>query len=165
MASTSKPVARTTSGAIAGREHHGVIQFAGVPYAAAPVGPRRFRAPEPIEPWSGTRDATAFGPVSWQATGSMASLLGSAELHLDEDCLTLNVQTPALDDRGRPVMVWIHGGGFDSGSGSTPWYDGSSFVARRDVVVVSLNYRLGALGFLHLGGPHGLGAEYASSGL
>ena len=95
----------------------------------------------------------------------MAALLGSAELHLDEDCLSLNVQTPAIDDGARPVMVWIHGGGFDSGSGSTPWYDGSSFVARGDVVVVSLNYRLGALGFLHLGGPSGLGAEFASSGL
>ncbi len=162
---TSRPVVRTTSGEVAGREHHGVLQFAGVPYAAAPVGAFRFRAPEPVEPWSGTRDAIAFGPVSWQAKGSMASLLGSAELHLDEDCLSLNVQTPAVDDGGRPVMVWIHGGGFDSGSGSTPWYDGSSFGARRDVVVVSVNYRLGALGFLHLGGPSGLGAEYASSGL
>ena len=163
--STSRPVASTTSGAVAGREHHGVIRFAGVRYAAAPVGSRRFRPPEPPEPWSGIRDAVAFGPVSWQAKGSMASLLGSAELHLDEDCLSLNVQTPAVDDGARPVMVWIHGGGFDSGSGSTPWYDGSSFAARRDVVVVSLNYRLGALGFLHLGGPHGLGEEYASSGL
>ncbi len=165
MASTSNLVVRTTGGDIVGREHHGVVQFAGVPYAAAPVGPRRFRAPQPPEPWSGTRDTTAFGPVSWQAKGSMASLLGSAELHLDEDCLSLNVQTPALDGGSRPVMVWIHGGGFDSGSGSTPWYDGSSFAARRDVVVVSLNYRLGALGFLHLGGPNGLGDEYASSGL
>jgi len=166
MSSTpSTPVATTTSGPIAGRVHHGVIQFAGVPFAAAPVGALRFRPPVAPEPWSATRAATAFGPVSWQAKGSMAGLLGSAELHVDEDCLSLNVQTPALDDAGRPVMVWIHGGGFDSGSGSTPWYDGASFAARGDVVVVSINYRLGALGFLHLGGPSGLGAEYASSGL
>lgn len=163
--STSRVVARTTSGEVLGREHHGVLQFAGVPYAAAPVGALRFRGPVPVEPWAGAREATAFGPVSWQAKGAMAGLLGSPELHVDEDCLSLNVQTPAVDDAGRPVLVWIHGGGFDSGSGSTPWYDGSSFVARHDLVVVSLNYRLGALGFLHLGGPSGLGAEYASSGL
>ncbi len=163
--STSRLVARTTSGEVLGREHHGVLQFAGVPYAAGAVGALRFRGPVPVESWSGVREATAFGPVSWQAKGAMAGLLGSPELHVDEDCLSLNVQTPAVDDGARPVMVWIHGGGFDSGSGSTPWYDGSSFVVRGDVVVVSLNYRLGALGFLHLGGPSGLGAEYASSGL
>ena len=155
MASTTQPVGTTTSGVIAGRVHHGVIQFAGVPYAAAPVGARRFRPPEPLEPWAGVREATAFGPVSWQAHGSMASLLGSAELHLDEDCLTLNVRTPALDDGGRPVMVWIHGGGFVSGSGSTPWYDGIGVRGRQRRRGRHLNYRLGALGFLHLGGPHG----------
>jgi para-nitrobenzyl esterase len=165
MASKASPVATTTSGTVRGRLHHGVIQFAGVPYAAAPAGSGRFRPPQPVEPWSGIREAADFGPVSWQAQGAMASLLGSSELHCDEDCLTLNVQTQALDDGGRPVMVWIHGGGFDSGTGSTPWYDGSSFVTRGDVVVVSINYRLGALGFVHLGGPHGLGSEYASSGL
>jgi para-nitrobenzyl esterase len=101
--------------------------------------------------------------VSWQAGALLGGLLGTATMHMDEDCLRLNVQTPALDDAGRPVMVWIHGGGFTSGSSSTPWYNGSSFARRGDVVVVTVNYRLGALGFLHLAEIGG--AEHVSTGL
>jgi para-nitrobenzyl esterase len=156
-------VASTTAGAIEGREKEGVLRFAGVPYAAPPVGARRFRPPEPVEPWTGTRSAQSFGPASWQSAPALGGLLAAPPPVCDEDCLTLNVQTPALDDAGRPVMVWIHGGSFTAGTGATPWYNGTSFARRGDVVVVSLNYRLGALGFLHLAE---LGGEaYASSGL
>ena len=89
-------------------------------------------------------------------------MLGGAEMVSSEDCLTLNVQTAACDDGARPVLVWFHGGGFTSGTSATPWYDGAGFVRRGDVVVVSVNYRLGALGFLWLGA---LGEEYRSSGV
>ncbi len=127
-----------------------------------PVGERRFRPPDPAEPWSELRDARTFGPSSWQNAGGLESVLGGAEMVSSEDCLTLNVQTPACDDGARPVLVWFHGGGFTSGTSATPWYDGASFVRRGDVVVVSVNYRLGALGFLWLGA---LGDEYRSSGV
>ncbi len=153
----------TGQGAVRGRDKGGVLHFAGIPYAAPPTGPRRFRAPEPAQPWTGVRDATRFGPVSWQSAGGVGALLGGTMPRADEDCLSLNVQTPALDDAARPVLVWIHGGGFLSGTGATPWYDGRTFVVDHDLVVVSINYRLGALGFLHLGA---IGGEaYASSGL
>src|ERR671916_3207496 len=89
-------------------------------------------------------------------------MLGAGPIEMGEDCLALNVWTPACDGARRPVLVWIHGGAFVNGSGSTPWYDGTSFAARGDVVCVTINYRLGALGFLHL---DDLGGEaYASSG-
>ena len=78
-------------------------------------------------------------------------MLGAQGQRADEDCLFLNVFTPAADDAARPVMVWIHGGGFTAGSGHVPWYDGTNLALRGDVVVVTINYRLGALGFLHLG--------------
>jgi para-nitrobenzyl esterase len=153
----------TAAGAVTGREKDGALLFAGIPYAAPPVGERRFRPPEPVEPWAGTRDATRFGRVSWQAAGALGGLLSGPQPDCDEDCLFLNVVTPALDDAARPVMVWIHGGGFVGGSGSTPWYKGTTMARRGDVVVVTINYRLGALGFLHLGAVGG--DAYASSGL
>lgn len=117
--------------------------FAGIPYAAAPVGPLRWRDPEPAPGWDGVRDATALGPRCLQ------DLSGDLELgrQTDEDCLNLNVWTPAADPgRPRPVMVWIHGGSFVAGSGGI--YDARRLAARGDIVVVTLNYRLGALGFL-----------------
>ncbi len=158
-------IASTTTGRVEGRPKDGVLLFAGIPFAAPPVGDLRFRPPEPHPGWSGVRDATRFGPVSVQSAGSLETLAGGGEPDWDEDCLYLNVQTPALDDGRRPVMVWIHGGGFTSGAGSIPWYDGARFVQHGDVVVVTINYRLGALGWLHLGevdpdhrasGNHGL---------
>jgi para-nitrobenzyl esterase len=156
-------IAPTTSGPVRGRDRDGVLLFAGIPFAAAPTGSRRFRPPEEPEPWSEVRDATRFGPVSWQTPDALGGLLTGPQPNCAEDCLSLNVATAALDDRARPVMVWIHGGAFVGGSGSTPWYDGHSFVTRGDVVVVTVNYRLGALGFLHLAE---LGGEaYTSSGL
>jgi para-nitrobenzyl esterase len=136
----------THSGKVEGLEKRGVLQFRGIPYATA----ERFAPPRRIERWSGVRDATKFGPIAPQPP-TVASPLGARPGGGSEDCLVLNVFTPAGGlDGSRPVMVWIHGGGFTGGAGSVPWYDGTSLAANGDVVVVTINYRLGALGFLHL---------------
>lgn len=155
-------IATTLQGRIEGIERDGIWQFRGIPYAAAPVGARRFRAPAPPEPWEGVRSGAAFGATAWPEPGGVTALLGDEGPGSDEDCLHLNVFTPACDGSARPVMVWIHGGSFTAGSGSTPWYDGTSLAARGDVVVVTINYRLGALGFLWLGD---LDDSYRSSGM
>ncbi|KWX57474.1 carboxylesterase [Mycobacterium sp. NAZ190054] len=144
-----------TAGPVRGSVAEDHRLFAGIPYAAAPVGPLRWQVPEPPAPWQGVRDATAFGPRCMQ------DLAGDIELgrHTDEDCLNLNVWTPAGDaDAPRPVMVWIHGGSFVAGSGGI--YDARRLVSRGDIVVVTVNYRLGALGFLahpSLGAPGRVG--------
>jgi para-nitrobenzyl esterase len=143
-------ITRITQGELRGSEHDGIVRFAGIPYAASISGAARFRPPAPPEPWSGVRDATAYGPIAPQHD-FMAVFLGGEPEPQDEDCLYLNVFTPGVDDARRPVMVWIHGGAFILGSGSSPGYDGSALARRGDVVVVTINYRLGALGFLHLG--------------
>ena len=135
------------AGKVQGLEKHGVAQFRGIPFARA----ERFRPAEPVEPWAGVRDATAFGPMAPQNPSPLEAMLGAQQQAGQEDCLVLNVYTPATDDAGRPVMVWIHGGAFIAGSGHVPWYNGSNLARLYDVVVVTLNYRLGALGFLHLG--------------
>jgi len=149
-------IVETTTGKVRGLEKRGVLQFRGIPYATA----ERFRPPQPVEPWSGVRDATSFGLICPQNPSPTEAVLGGQDRPSGEDCLVLNVFTPAADDAGRPVMVWIHGGAFVSGSGSIVWYDGTQ-LARRGVVVVTINYRLGALGFLHLGHLDG---EFAGSG-
>ena len=140
----------TRAGKLSGRREGGVTVFRGIPYAASTAGPNRFRPPQPVAPWADTRDASRFGPVAPQLPSAMEMLLGQSEIHTSEDCLSLNVWTPATDDRLRPVMVWIHGGAFIFGSGSTPWYDGTRFATAGDTVVVTINYRLGAFGFTHL---------------
>src|SRR5690606_16409363 len=147
-------VVTSTHGDLRGEWRDGVARFAGIPFAAAPVGPLRFRPPESREPWDGVRDATAFGSVSPQNPSMMDALFGGEAGAWDEDCLHLNVWTtaPGSPDGGAdgsdalPVMVWIHGGGFEMGSGSSPLYDGTRF-AHDGVVFVSINYRLGSLGF------------------
>ncbi len=144
-------IARTQKGRVEGRKKGGVLLFAGIPYASPPTGDARFRPPRPHPPWEGVRPARRFGKVAPQLPSPLGQLLGAPAPDWDEDCLTLNVTTPALDDAARPVMVWIHGGAFLSGTAAIPWYDGAPFARRGDVVVVSINYRLGALGFLHLG--------------
>ena len=101
-------------------------------------------------PWAGRLDARHDGPIATQHPSPLETVFSDQRPETSEDCLTLNVWTPAADDGRRPVLVWIHGGSFITGSGSTPWYDGSSFARRHDVVVVTVNYRLGAFGFLHL---------------
>jgi para-nitrobenzyl esterase len=154
------PVVETTSGPIEGRKKDGSLLFAGVPYAAAPSGERRFKAAVPHEPWSEIRGAKRFGPAAPQTpTGGLTS---SAAVRWDEGCLTLNIATPAADSRKRPVLFWIHGGGYRTGQGAIPWYAGGRFAEQGDIVVVSINYRLGALGFTDL--TH-LGPEYATSGV
>lgn len=138
----------TTTGALRGRARRGLVSWRGIPYAAPPVGPRRWRAPEPPEAWEGVRDATTFGPVPPQErTGEF---LGAGKhTPMSEDCLTLNVVAPASPaDTPRPVMVWFYGGAFVVGAASAPTYRGYELVARGDVVFVSVNYRLGALGYL-----------------
>ena len=144
-------VAHTTGGDVEGAARSGVLRFASVPYAQPPVGALRFAAPQPIEPWEGIRPAIDLGPVSLQNDAPLQDALGFPPLPCSEDCLTLTVHTPGADDHERPVMVWLHGGGFITGSGRAPIGDASRLCARGDVVVVSVNYRLGTLGFLHLG--------------
>ena len=144
--------AQTTAGTIEGTEEHGLCVFRGVPFAAPPVGELRFKPPQPVEPWDGVREAKTFGPISLQASNEMLEALlppSDPPQPQSEDCLYLNVWTPGLDD-ARPVMVWIHGGAFTIGSGSEDYYNGANLASRGDVVIVTINYRLGALGFLNL---------------
>src|SRR5215211_7645735 len=124
--------------------------FKGVPFAEPPVGPGRWAPPSKLEAWSGIREAVHVGPAALQGASLLDQIIPEQVGEQSEDCLYLNVWTPGPDGGKRPVMVWIHGGAFVTGSGSTPWYDGTSFAARGDVVCVTINYRLGALGFLHL---------------
>jgi para-nitrobenzyl esterase len=151
-------IVETAAGKVEGLERAGILQFRGVPYAWAD----RFRPPEPAPPWSGVLDATQFGPAAPQEPSASDALFAAEHQDYGEDCLVLNVYTPAADDRRRPVMVWLHGGGFTSGSGHSPYYNGTKLAQHGDVVVVTLSYRLGALGFLYL--DH-LADEFAGSGV
>ncbi|MCZ6464736.1 MAG: carboxylesterase/lipase family protein [Proteobacteria bacterium] len=143
-------VVETGLGRVEGVEENGVQIFRGLPFAKPPVGDHRFQPPQPAEPWSGVRDASAFRGSAPQNPMVMGILPGMEVGEQDEDCLYLNVYTPRADGGRRPVMVWLHGGGFTLGSGSQAIYDGGPLVRRGDVVVVTINYRLGALGFLRL---------------
>ncbi|MER6775906.1 MULTISPECIES: carboxylesterase family protein [unclassified Streptomyces] len=147
------PVVDLPAGRLRGAHEGGLAVFKGVPYAAPPVGPLRWRPAQPHPGWSGTRDATAFGPSAPQLyrEGGDPVLGSHGSPPFDEDCLTLNVWTPRADDAKRPVMLWIHGGGFLSGSGSLPIYSGDTFARDGDLVVVTVNYRLGPLGYLYFG--------------
>ena len=155
ITATDELIVRTTAGDLRGAHENGVAVFRGVPYATAP----RFVPPQPVPAWSGVRDARRDGPIAPQGRSRLAHIMGDFERPQTEDCLTLNIWTPAADAKKRPVLVWIHGGAFSSGSGSIPWYSGERFAANGDVVVASINYRLGALGFLCLPGvsPGNLG--------
>lgn len=138
-----------SGGRLRGREHPevpGVVEFLGVPFATA----ERWGPPHPAPPWTGTRDATAHGPVAPQLPSPGARVMGTRPDigSADEACLNLVVRTPAVDDARRPVLVWIHGGAYVEGAGSFGFYDAARLVAEGDVVVVNVNYRLGVLGFL-----------------
>ena len=139
-------IVETVAGKVEGLERDGVLQFRGIPYAYAD----RFRPPEPALPWAGVLDATSFGPSAPQEPSATDALFGVEAQEYGEDCLVVNVVTPAADDTARPVMVWIHGGGFTNGSGRSPYYNATRLALDGDVVVVTVNYRLGALGFLYL---------------
>ena len=142
----------TRSGKLTGKRRRGVEVFRGIPYAQAPRDALRWQPPQPVKPWRGERRADRYGPSAPQSPAVMMlvrRLIGAALQQQSQDCLYLNVWTPATDKRRRPVLVWIHGGAFILGSAAPPIYDGS-FLAG-DVVVVTINYRLGALGFLNAG--------------
>ena len=155
----AETTATTTMGAVRGASDGGLM-FKGIPYAAPPVGPLRFLPPAPVAPWSGVRDTVEYRASCPQSSARPEGW--SQEPSLSEDCLYLNVWTPACDARPRPVMVWLHGGGFSIGSGSWPVYDGAALARRGDVVVVTVNHRLGIFGYLHL--KEIAGPEFASSG-
>jgi para-nitrobenzyl esterase len=142
------------SGRVAGLDRGTHVEFWGIPYAAAPLGPARFQAPGPEPAWSGVRECFKPGPMAPQPPGLLEGLMG-VTFRQSEDCLTVNVAAPPLDGVRRPVLVWLHGGGFVTGTGALPWFDARAFVAQ-GIVVVTVNYRLGVLGWADLSG---LGAE------
>jgi para-nitrobenzyl esterase len=168
----TEPVANTTSGPVLGAERDRVLLFRGVPYGASTGGERRFLPPAPPAPWTEIRECLRYGLPSPQPAGGMgvplpaemAAAMGIGRpMPMGEECLVLNVWSPGLDDAKRPVMVWLHGGGFTSGSGANPVTSGEQLARRGDVVVVTVNHRLGALGFLHLAELDG--PELAASGM
>jgi len=136
-----EPIAVTEAGTLRGTVENGEAVFRGIPYAAPPIAALRWRAPQPAIPWTGTRLAERFGAICVQPARP-----GPAAQPQSEDCLFLNVFRPAGNVRGLPVLFWIPGGGFSSGSGSEPDYDGKALAAR-GAVVVTINYRVGRLGF------------------
>ena len=141
----------TTLGKVKGTQENQLKVFRGIPFAAPPVGDLRWQAPQPHPGWDDVRDASKFGAEAPQDSSMLDWLMGQADTPPEqaEDCLFLNIWTPATEGK-RPVMFWIHGGGFTMGSGSQPIYDGQHLADRGDVVVVTINYRMGALGFLSL---------------
>ena len=163
-AAAGGPVATTANGRVRGYDNGPVKVFKGIPYAGSTAGAGRWMAPTKAASWTGVRDATALGPRSPQVAEDLIPEVAaaiSAET-MGEDCLSLNVWTPAVGAGKRPVMVWFHGGGYNSGSGGGPRYDGSNLARKRDVVVVTVNHRLNAFGYLYLaelGGP-----RFADSG-
>jgi para-nitrobenzyl esterase len=150
MIEASTAVIETTSGKIEGVFRKGLYFFRGIPYAAPPVGERRWLPPMPPKPWGGVRPAKEFGPTAPQEPMEIQFLEPPEKQPQSGDCLYLNIWTPGLDGAKRPVMVWVHGGFFTTGAGSWLIYNGRTLSTRGDVVVVTINYRLGALGFLNL---------------
>lgn len=150
----------TALGRLRGGHSRGALAFKGIPYAGSVTGVARFKEAPPAKPWTGVRDALTLGPPSMQGPGTT---YGENEPAYSENCLVLNVWTPAIKDgHKRPVMVYSHGGGYTTGSGGSKDIDGSHLAATYDVVVVTTNHRLGLLGYLYLGELGG--EEYASSG-
>ncbi len=168
MALSTDPTVRTAAGLIRGYRQGGVTMFKGVPYGAPTGGANRFRPPQPPVPWQGVRSTLHYGPIAPQDKGTgrfhdeEAFIFRWNDAVADEDCLRLNVWTPALDPARRPVLVWLHGGGFAAGSGhDIPAFDGENLARSGDAVVVTLNHRLNLLGFLDLSA---WGPEFAESG-
>ncbi len=150
---TSRARVKAPCGRVEGREERRLLNFRGIPFAASTGGEQRFRAPQPAVPWQGVLDARHFACAAPQPVSRLRPLRRWSAVPragAGEDCLNLNIWTPAADAGRRPVLVWLHGGGFSQGSGSFPLYAGRDLAARGDAVVVTLNYRLGALGGLDL---------------
>jgi len=148
---TQHPAVQFKDGAVRGRAESGVYAFLGIPYAAPPFGANRMQPPQPVTPWDGERDATAYGPTVPKGDyPPQYQLLFPEVVIAGEECLNLNVWTPDPGASGLPVLVWIHGGSFMNGSNSVAEYNGAAF-ARDGVVCVTINYRLSAEGFLYLG--------------
>jgi len=166
FASAAEPeytTADTATGKVRGLLVDGVKVSKGIPYGASTSGPNRFMPPARASAWTGTRDALAFGPTAPQTSDGSGTTAAGAPPQQSEDCLVLNVFAPGSgNDRKRPVMVWLHGGGFSSGSGSGRILDGSSLAHTHDVVVVSLNHRLNVFGYTYLGDS--MGSDFALSG-
>ena len=153
----SNLIVETHYGKVQGSQQGSISVWKGIPFAQPPTGERRFRAPQPPESWTGVRETTKFSPIAPQVAEMGAAMVGPMGADrvmklppISEDCLYLNIWSPGADHERRPVMVYIHGGAFTLGSASDPWYDGTSFAANHNTVVVSLNYRLGILGFVYL---------------
>ncbi len=164
-----KDVVKTLSGSVKGEDRGGVIRFLGIPYAQSIAGRNRFAPPRPVEPWTGVREALHYAdsspqPASDPQAGQTAvstAFIEPGEVSNGDNCLALNVWTPEGADGTLPVMVWLHGGGWTSGSGSCAVYDGENLASRGDVVVVTINHRLGPAGFTDL--SRVLGGEFADS--
>ncbi len=164
LGAAGEPIVETAHGKVRGALKDGVYSFRGVPYGASTAGANRFMPPQKPASWSGVRDCLEWGPLAPQGASSMnpaggmgrdfATFFGTqpdAPSERSEDCLVLNIFTPGLDRQKRPVMVWIHGGGFSIGGGAGARANGTNLAKRQDVVTVSLHHRLGVLGYTHLG--------------
>ncbi|MFF3142868.1 carboxylesterase/lipase family protein, partial [Streptomyces sp. NPDC057927] len=152
MTSAGASVVRTHAGAVRGRREDGLTVFRGIPFAEPPVGEARFAAPRPVAAWDGTRDAFAFGPPPPQESGFQGRT-GVIDAPMGDDWLTVNVWTPDPDPAARrPVMVWIYGGAYKLGHSGSPGYDARRIARDGDLVVVTLNYRLGVEGFARIDG-------------
>lgn len=146
----NKIIVNTKLGKVQGYNKDGVNKFKGIPYAKPPVGKLRFNPPVPPEPWSEVFNATEYGPICPQPSTILTAMFVKKLKHSERDCLTLNIWVPEQNQGRLPVMFWIHGGGFTTGSGAE--LDGTHLARRGNVIIVSINYRLGSLGFLYIPG-------------
>ena len=158
------PVVETTAGRLRGLSLNGSVSFKGIRYGASTAGANRFQPPARPQPWTGVVDAFDYGPRAWQPFRRMIPEIGDALTGsgpMDEDCLRLNVWTPATGRGRRPVMVWFHGGGQRTGSGNSIFYDGAALARQHDVVVVTVTHRLNAFGYLWLAGLPGTSQRFS----